>query len=355
MRFFVGTYTNDNRSAGIYSVSLDEKSGELGQPELAAKCSNPSFLALSPDGTRLYATAEVPSADGTQQGGLRAFHVTQGKGALTEFSALPLAASGTSTHVSVSPDGKAAFSVHYNAAWVASVRLDAQGALFERASLLTHAGKTGPNTKRQEKPHAHSIILSPDGRHAYVCDLGLDLVQPYLISPTDASLKALAPAASEPGDGPRHSRFSHDGRHLYVVNELTGSMGVYLRDTQEGTLSRLQTVSLLEPGFTGSNTSAEVQLHPNGRHLYATSRGPDIITVLERSEQDGLLKVLQRLPSGGRHPRHFALSPDGRWLVCANRDTDSLNVFAVDPTSGTLRATGFSAVVPQAVCVLFAP
>ena len=356
MRVFIGCYTNDARSSGIYSLTLDEATGRLGTPELAAKAVNPTFLALSPDGTTLFSTAEIADASGKlRTAGLRSYRVLPDSPRLEEISAQPVTALGTSTHVVVAPEGRAVFSVHYNAAWVASLPVDASGALAPAASLLFHAGKTGPRSARQDKPHPHSVALSPDGRHAYVCDLGLDLVRTYRIDPVSKALTRLSDVAAHPGAGPRHARCTPDGRFVYVVNELDGTMTAHARNPEDGSLSAFQTLSLLPDGFAGENTSAEIQLHPDGRHVYASSRGPDLLTVLERSPDDGRLAVVQRISSGGRHPRHFALSPDGAWLVCANRDTDSLVVFAVDRASGQLRPTGFSAIVPQAVCVLFSP
>jgi len=57
----------------------------------------------------------------------------------------------------------------------------------------------------------------------------------------------------------------------------------------------------------------------------------------------------------GKHPRNFDLSPDAKWLVCANRDTDNLVVFACDPATGKLSRTGVTATVAMPVCVLFMP
>lgn len=355
MRFFVGTYTSDGRSSGIYSVDLDQQSGAIGTPQVAATAPNPTFLALSPDSAWLLATSEVSTGvDQAPQGGLRSFAVRPGQPLLAETGAVPIRSKGTSTHVVLSPDQRSALAVHYNAAWVASVPFD-QGSLGAVASIFEHTGQVGPNVSRQDKPHAHSVTLSPDGRHAYVCDLGLDHVVVYSRDAATSKLARVSATVFPAGSGPRHSKVSADGAWVYVVNELDGTVSACSRDAATGALTVCQTVSILPENFTGANTSAEIQLHPSGRFVYASSRGPDILTVLARDPSTGRLSVLQRIASGGRHPRHFALSPDGRWLVCANRDTDNLVSFAIDSSSGLLSPTGFSAVVPQPVCVLFAP
>jgi 6-phosphogluconolactonase len=61
------------------------------------------------------------------------------------------------------------------------------------------------------------------------------------------------------------------------------------------------------------------------------------------------------VPSGGKHPRNFNLTPDGRWLLSANRDTDNVVVYRVDPATGRLTPAGHEIKIPQAVRVLFAP
>ncbi len=47
---YVGTDTN-GASQGIYSFRFDSSTGKTSAPSLAAESSNPSFLAVHPDGT----------------------------------------------------------------------------------------------------------------------------------------------------------------------------------------------------------------------------------------------------------------------------------------------------------------
>ncbi|MFM9030300.1 MAG: beta-propeller fold lactonase family protein, partial [Opitutaceae bacterium] len=62
---------------------------------------------------------------------------------------------------------------------------------------------------------------------------------------------------------------------------------------------------------------------------------------------------VQPIAAGGRTPRNFALSPDGRWLVCGHQDTPLLTVFAVDAATGRLTRTPHAAEVPVCICVAF--
>jgi len=188
-----------------------------------------------------------------------------------------------------------------------------------------------------------------------VCDLGLDQIVRYRLDAATGGLTPAGSTATTPGAGPRHAKFSDDGRFLHVINELDATIAVHAVEPATGALTLLQRVPTLPADFTGPNTTAEIRLHPNGRFVYGSNRGHDSLAVFAREPATGRLTPVELVPSGGGHPRNFALSPDGAWLVCANRDSDNLVVFRVDAATGRLTPTGQGATVPQAVCVLFVP
>ncbi len=351
---FLGTYTPANgASRGIYSVRLDPATGALSEPVFAAAASNPTFLAWRPDGKTLYALTESGTVGGKPGGALAAFHFNA-DGTLNLLN-IEAAGSTNLSHVNVDATGRIAAVISYSGGQVASFPLAPDGSLGPRASLVAHQGPPGPNAKRQEKPHPHSITYSPDNRFIYVCDLGLDRIVRYQFDPATAALTAVGETATAPGAGPRHSKFSADGRFLYVINELNSTIAPYAVDATTGGLAALPAVSTLPAGFAGESICAEIRLSPDGRFVYGSNRGHESIAVFARDAAKGTLAPVEIVPSGGRHPRNFNLSPDGRWLVCANRDSDNVTAFRVDPATGRLTATGRPAVVPQAVCVLFAP
>jgi 6-phosphogluconolactonase len=351
---FLGTYTPaGGASRGIYSVRLDPATGALSEPVFVAAASNPTFLAWHPDGKTLYALTESGTVGGKPGGALAAFR-RNADGTLALLNIEP-AGSLNLSHVNVDGAGRVAAVISYSGGQLASFPLAPDGSLGPRASLVTHQGPLGPNAKRQEKPHPHSITFAPDNRFLYVCDLGLDRVFRYRFDPATATLTGAGEFATAPGAGPRHSKFSADGRFLYVINELNSTIAPFAVDPATGDLAPLPAVSTLPPGFTGESICAEIRLSPDGRFVYGSNRGHDSLAVFARDAAQGTLTPVEIVPSGGKHPRNFNLSPDGRWLVCANRDTDNVTVFRVDPATGRLTPTGPGAKVPQAVCVLFAP
>jgi 6-phosphogluconolactonase len=351
---FIGTYTRDGRSHGIYSLRLNLVTGALTAPVLAAEAPNPTFLALHPDKRHLYAGGELRATKDQPQGGVGAYAINAAAGTLDFLNQQPTG-DGATTHVAIDATGRMAMVANYGAGYVCALPIDASGRLGERSAYLELTGPLGPNQPGQDKPHAHSVTVSPDNHYVFACTLGLDRVYGFKIDPAKATLvPAASPFTATPaGVGPRHSKFSADGRFFYVVNELGGSVCVFAYDAVRGALTLRQTISSLPAGFRGGNTSAEIRLSPDGRFVYASNRGPDSLAVFARDPAAGTLTVVEIVPSGGKHPRNFALSPDGRWLLCANRDTDNVVVFRVDAVTGRLTPTANSATIAQPVCVLF--
>ncbi len=354
---FIGTYTpKDGASKGIYAVRLDAATGAFSEPVVAAETPNPTFLAWRPDQHVLYAGGEGLDTDGKITGGAVAFTYDAASGGLTLLNAR--GTGGGATHLATDATGRMLITVNYNGGFIASFPLAADGRIEPRASLLAHAGPLGPNPVRQEKPHPHSVTISPDNRFALVADLGLDRVFAYRLDPATGTLAPHDPAyiTTPPGTGPRHTKFSRDGRFFYILDEIDGSITACTWDAARGAGTPIQHISTLPAGFkvTDPDRAAEIRVHPNGKFVYASNRGHESIAVFA-VQADGTLQLVEITPCGGKHPRNFALSPDGRWLVCANQTTNNLVSFRVDPATGRLTPTGHTATVPQAVCVLFAP
>ncbi|MEO6567649.1 MAG: lactonase family protein [Opitutaceae bacterium] len=345
-RLFIGTYTK-KESRGIYSLQLDESTGALTKPVLAAETGNPSFLALSPDRNFLYAVNDSPTL-------AVAFSIASGEQPrLKQRGIAPQTISPAPSHIAVDRTGHILLVAHFNGAFIAALPIEADGSVG-KPGITRHVGH-GFDPVRQASPHPHSATISPDNRFALVCDLGLDRILSYPLDPRAAQATAAPPRFSTvaPGAGPRHSSFSPDGRHLYVINEMGGTITTFLYHPTNGALAELGSTSTLPGDFTGQNTTAEVRVHPNGKFVYGSNRGHDSIAVFARDQITGLLSRLAIVPCGGQHPRHFSISPPGTWLVCANMNSDSLTVFRIDPETGLLTRVPESAHVSMPVCVLF--
>jgi 6-phosphogluconolactonase len=349
----LGTYTKDG-SLGIYRVTLDGRTGELSEPELAAKTPNPTFLALSPDQRFLYDNSESGTFRGAPGGAISAFAFDRETGGLRLLDTQPTGGPFTS-FVTVDPTGRWVFAASGPGAAVIQFPIEPDGSLGPRVRVLPMEGPPGPVANRQSRPYPHSIWFSPDHRFFFVPDLGADRIHSYRFDAATGGVTPNDPAYAlvAPGTGPRHGKFSADGRFFYVIGELSGRVTAFHYDPVRGVLSPFQTVSALPDGFRGVNTSSELKIHPNGRFLYVANRGPNSIAVFARDPDSGRLSRVEIVPSGGDFPRNYSLSPDGAWLLCGHQNSGNLTVFRVDPDSGRLTLTPNTARVPQAICVLF--
>lgn len=355
----LGTYTGNgpNDSRGIYAVRLDAETGALTTPELVAELPNPEFLALHPDGRKVYAVTRVAGADGRATGGVAAFALDRTTGVQLAPLNTESTGRGQLCHVAVDASGRQVLVAAYGDPYTASFPLAADGRVGPVASVLTHSGPLGPQKDRQEKPHAHSVTLSPDNRFVFAADLGVDRVFAYALDPAAGTIAPHEPAfvPVPAGAGPRHTKFSPDGKHFYILNELNGTITACRYNAARGVAEPFQNVSTLPAGYAGRHSASEIRVRPDGRFVYAANRIHNSIAVFARDADTGALTLVENTPTGGDQPRNFALTPDGAWLLCAHQATDNLVVFKVDPVSGRLGATGRTVRVPKAVCVLFFP
>ena len=352
LRAYLGTYTVDTGSEGIYHLLFDPESGALRIDGVTRGVRNPSFLALHPDGRSLYAVEEVDDMGAGKGGGVVSFAVDPARGALRETGR---AESGGAhpAHVSVEPSRRRVIVANYSGGTVSTLAIDGAGALVGMPTVTRHELPGPPRPPRQEAPHPHSAY--PVGSRVYVPDLGMDRVVVYGWSADGGLIPD--PAASltlRPGDGPRHMAFQPDGSFAYVINELSSTIASVHVAPTTGALRLSVAGSTLPEGFTGQSFCADVHLHPSGRWLYGSNRGHDSIAVFEVSPGTGALSPVQHHPTGGNWPRNFALSPDGRFLLAENQRSGDVVTLAIDPATGRLSQTGHVLKVPAPVCLIFA-
>lgn len=346
IRFYLGCHTKPDGNQGIYHATLDLKTGAMTEPTLAGKVSSPLFVAMHPTLPVLYSVAETVDAQGKKTGGVVAMGIEQ-DGSLKQLSAKP-SEGANACYVSVDPNGKFVMVANYSGGNVAAFPLGSDGSISGDATVHKHEG-SGPNPKRQQRAFAHSIVPSPDGRFALSADLGADRVYVYDIQKT---LELKSTVSLEAGAGPRHIVFHPTQPRVYVINELNNTITSFAWDAVAGELKTLASVPTLPADFKGENTCAEVTIHPNGKFLYGSNRGHDSIAIFSIAE-DGSLKSLGHTPTGGKHPRHFAIDPTGAFLLAANRDTDNVVSFRIDQNTGALTPTGHESKLDAPACVRF--
>jgi len=334
---------------GIYHAVFNTEKGTLSPAKLAHEIGSPGFLALSPDGTRLYAAATKDNV-----GGVAAYRIGE-DGTLECFHFEPTG-DGGAAHVAVHPSGKFLLTAQYGGGSTSLLPLDGEGKPGV-ATVTEHEGGSAVVQGRQDSPHPHYCGFSPDGKFALVPDLGLDGIVIYRIDPDKPAITKHGFAASVPGGGPRHFKFSKDGKHLYLLNELSLSTTVFAWDGSAGTATRLATVPTLSEDAKDAesfNAAAEIVLHPSGSFVYASNRGHDSVTVYRVKEGGADLEVIQVQPVRGAFPRNINLDPTGNWLLTAGADSHTVAVHAVAPDTGKLTyQRGAIIQVPAPICILF--
>jgi 6-phosphogluconolactonase len=347
---YFGTYTN-GKSEGIYVAEFDPATGKLGEPKLAAKTEQPSFLAIHPSGKYLYAANETDSFQGKKSGAITAYAI-QDDGSLKQLNQ-KTSSGAAPCHLVVDKTGKNVLAANYSGGNVCVYAIEQNGELDKQTAFVQHTGSS-VDRSRQEAPHAHSINVDAANRFALAADLGLDKVLIYKFDADKGTLTPNDPPAglSPKGGGPRHLAFHPSGKYAYVCNEMLSSVTAFAYDPQQGLLKELQTISTLPEEVKG-NSTAEVQVHPSGKFVYVSNRGHNSIAIFQVDPATGKLTAAGHQGKDIKIPRNFGIDPSGQWLVVCNQEGNSAIVFKIDQASGALAPTDSKIEVGNPVCVKF--
>jgi 6-phosphogluconolactonase len=344
---YVGTYTRPNKSKGIYAWKFTASTGKLTPIGLVGETASPSFLAVHPNHKFLYAVNEIGNFEGKRAGSVSSFAMDTKTGQLKLLNTVSTKGDGP-CHLGVDPSGKWLYVANYGGGSAAEYSIKDDGSLSEATNFVQHTGSSA-NKQRQSGPHAHSTVFSPDGKSVYINDLGLDEILSYKVggmTPNDPPFVKIAP-----GSGPRHLAFAPNGKFAYALTEMTGSVVAF--KYSNGKFEELQTIPAGEaaPNLSG----AEIFVHPNGKFVYASIRGLNHIAVFAVDSAKGTLTPVERIPSGGKTPRNFAIDPTGAFMLVAHQDSDNITEFKIDQKTGKLTSTGDTLEAFAPVCVIFVP
>ena len=342
----IGTYT-DGKSEGVYIYKFNSEDGSYKEVS-HVKTSNPSFVAVSPDEKYIYAVHE--DARNGRGGEISAFSFAKEKGILELINQQPTNGDHP-CYTEVDKTGKWVFAGNYSSGSLSVLPVNADGSLGAATTHISHTG-SGPNKDRQEKPHVHCTLISPDNKWLFVPDLGIDKVMIYAF---DAATGKLTPAAqpfaaSTPGAGPRHFTFHPNGKYAYLIEELTGHVVVY--QYQNGKLKQVQRTSTLPRGQKGFAGSADIHVSPDGKFLYASNRGDfNNIAIYKVDPKSGKLSIIGFQSTLGSGPRNFNFDPSGNFLLVGNQNSDEIVIFKRNTKTGLLTDTGKKIAVGKPVCL----
>ena len=333
LNLFVGTYSD-----GFYAYDFDQRAGEFvgDGPVAKAEMPNPSYLTVS--GNKVYAVSEMPDTTAS------VWAWRWGGNGFEFLNAQPtgLPAQGEDPCY-VSTDGALLAVANYSGGTLATYRLRGDGSIAPLDSLLL-SGTGGPDLSRQDTPHVHCAVFSPEGKHLFFSEFSADEIGRMDVYAGGVRGYCRA-AALHPDYGPRHLLFDAAGTHLYVIGELSGDITVF--DYAGGSLTEKQVIKADRMDARGA---ADIHFSPDGKYLYASLRlRGDGIVVFEVGP-GGLLNYIGYTATGP-HPRNFNITPNGRYVLVCCRDNDSVEVYARDAATGLLTFTGRRLTVSRPVYV----
>ena len=336
---------------GIYLMEMDAASGALTQRAVFANDANPSWLALNPARTRLYAVNETATYRGANSGSVSAYAIGRSNGHLTLLNTVSSAGAGPA-HLSVHPAGRHVLVANYAGGTVAVLPLGDNGELGPASDVKTGQGAVGPTQAASappgsfaisghDRPHAHMIESDRAGQFVLASDLGRDRIFVWKFDVEKGRLVDHDPpfVALPPGDGPRHFAFHPGGRWLYSLQEEASTIAVFAYDAPRGRLTARQTISSLPQGFAGTDFTSEILVAPDGKFVYAANRLHDSIAWFSIAET-GELTWRGEQWTRGDYPRSFGIDPSGSFLFSCNQRSDAIAAFRRDKRSGELAFTG---------------
>lgn len=348
----IGTYTSGT-SKGIYVYRFNTETGEANYVSEVDGLSNPSYLNLSRDEKFVYSVGEN-EADG---GLAYALSFDKKNGKLAYLNAQQTHG-GSPCYINIDPKGQYVITANYTGGNISVFKRMKDGTLLPASQVITFDKKD--SKEPQPVSHLHCVAFSPDGKYLFADDLGKDKVHKFNLNyPTqrttsDSFLQAGEPSAFniEKGSGPRHLTFHPNGKYAYLINELSGKVTVF--QYKNGLLKDIQYIASDTTQGAVKKGSADIHLTPDGKFLYASNRlKADGIAIFKVNQLNGkLTKVGYQLT--GIHPRNFIITPNGKLLLVAARDSNSIQIFKINSKNGLLEDTGKTIGIDKPVCLKFA-
>lgn len=336
----VGTYTT-GKSTGMYVYDFDRKDGSVKIID-SVQTKNPSYLTVAPNEKFVYAVNE------TSKGHVSAFAFDNKTGHL-RFLNQQSSMGDDPCYVIVDKTGRWVIVANYSSGTFAVFPIRSDGSLGEAVSSVKHHGH-GVNPERQEGPHVHSTVLSPDNKYLFVQDLGLDKIIEYSFNDKTGTVTAKDSVKLKGGSGPRHFIFHSNGKWAYLVQEMGGTVTTFYY--QNGNLKNIQTISTVPHHYKPFFTGADIHISNDGKFLYASNRdSSNTIVIYKIDPQTGKLSVVGYQSTLGKTPRNFSFDPSGNYLLVANQNSDDIVIFKVNHQTGLLTNTEKRIDVGNPVCI----
>ncbi len=344
----VGSYSSAE-AEGIKLFRFNEETCAMSYVDGVKGISNPSYQNVSNDGNYIYSVGE----DDEDLATVNAIQLDKEKGKLTLLNS-QLVGEGAPCYIRVSPNGRFLLTANYMGGSISVFPIEKDGKIGARPYTIRYKGH-GQDSQRQEQPHLHCVEFTPDGKHLVANDLGLDCIHKYPVAGNGPKVTQSnfiktnnkKDIKLESGSGPRHICFRPDGKFAYLINELSGAVTVlsYKKEL-------LNPIQYIQSDTVYGRGSGDIHVSPDGKFVYSSNRlKADGIAIFKVDDKNGTLsRVGYQLT--GVHPRNFIITPNGRFLLVACRDSNCIQIFSRNVTTGALTEVGKVA-VSKPVCLKF--
>ena len=315
-------YVGNAESNDIYVLQLDRQSGDLTVVEQVPipgiiKPGNSTPMAVSPDRRFLYAgtRGEPKVAAG--------FAIDPASGKLKHVASGPLADS--MAYLSTDRTGRFLLGASYPGHKITVNPIGPPGTVQPPQQVLP------------DYPNAHAILADAGNRYVLAPTLGNDLVNQFKFDAATGMLAPNTPPSVHVKEkaGPRHFVFHPNGKLVYVIAELDGSVYVFDYDAGTGQLKEKQTVSVLPPDFQGKPSAADLHITPDGKFLYGSERTSSTLAGFKVDPANGTLSPIGSVPTE-KQPRGFNIDASGRYLLAVGQLSHGMSSYKIDADSGKL-------------------
>lgn len=344
MYAYVGCRTTKERNARGKGISIYHVNDlEWTLIDTVRTIDNPSYLCLDRTGRYLYTV----------------------HGDYNDVSAFTIHTDGTLTHINTvraegknpvyitpSLDNRFLFVATLQGGAIATLPIQDNGALGNAVYVAHIAGLTDTGVS-----HAHQceldrtgswLLVPTQGRH-----IGYERIYVFKVQQDTGELIEHSHVDARTYAEPRHLTISEDNTRVYVINEKGNAVTYYAFDSEHGLLQPLQIIPSLPETYTGQGQASAILLSPNGDFCYATNRIHESIVTYRINGETGFLTTIAYDSVLGETPRFFTYSPDGQYILIANEDSDTIQLFKPDPQTGLLTFTHITIPTPSPTSIVF--
>jgi DNA-binding beta-propeller fold protein YncE len=303
-------YVTNRNSKTISQFSRNAHTGRLTLLGTIATGTKPYYIAISPDGKNVYVTNR---SDNT----VSQYTRNAETGALSALAPATVATGEAPEGIIVSPNGQFVYLVNYTSKTITEYTRNAE------TGKLTHIRDLAIAA------HPRQLAISPDGKNVYVITESVEIYR-YSINEED-ELELLGTTAMT--FAPVDIAVSPDGKNVYVPGLECRKLNQYARNSITGELTALEPATVTIGDVT-HNEAESLVISPDGADVYVTI-GPKILEgVVYEMARDSATGKLEAFKPANIATQNksvgIAISPDGRNVYVANRNSDSISQYHRD-------------------------